>query len=712
MGKRNRKKTKRQRSRGGGLLLRGLRAGILLLLLLALAYLAIYGTRSLFYDLAEVGKMPQRSIVYDMDGEPYGYLHGENRILVKVDQVSEHFIQALLAREDSRYYRHFGFDPIGVLRAIVRNIQHGEFKEGASTITQQLARNSFDLGGKTLDRKLLELAVAIRIELAMSKDEILEAYMNRIYFGSGLYGIETASRAYYAKPASSLSLSEGALLAGLIRAPSRFSPFNNFELAVGERDAVLDRMAAVGFLKQEEAEGVKRWPVNINSNYRRQGLDDYAIEAIVADLELILAEKDREEGGLRIYTTIDPRLQELAESAIEAHLSEVESSNNFPHPQKSAHSGDGARTRYVQGAAVVLDNTSGGVRALVGGRDFTQSRYNRARLSKRQIGSAMKPFVYAAGFGRGLLPGTYVSDGQIEPGEIRSGNNQWRPANSDGKFGGLLPAVEGLVRSRNTMTVRVGEFAGLEAVRQLAANAGIEPKPPAFPAIYLGACETTLSHLTAAYSVFPNGGLRRQNYLIERIDDAQDRPVYRAAHITATVMDPGAAWLTNRALQEAIELGTGRRARALGVDYPVGGKTGTTNSYQDAWFIGYSSALTCGVWVGMDDSRTIMNRGYGSSLALPIWSKIMANVPRKRYPVREFQAAVPMQQVRLCRISGGLATSGCDRARTAYMTSLPAGMEPRITCQNHRGRPQQQESERQQFQPSDIIDAIRGFFGR
>ncbi len=712
MAKRNRKKSHWLGSLGKGLVFSVLRLAVVLVLVGILCFLAIYGSRALFYDLDEVGKMPQRSIVYDMDGKPYGYLHGENRILVNVDQVSEHFINALLAREDSRFYYHFGFDPIGVLRAIVRNIQSGELKEGASTITQQLARNSFDLGGKTLDRKLLELAVALRIEMAMSKDEILEAYMNRIYFGSGLYGIEAASRAYYDKPASALSLSEGALLSGLIRAPSRFSPFNNFDLAVRERDMVLDRMAATGFLKREEAEGVKRWPVNINKDYRRQGLDDYAMEAIVADLELILAEKDREEGGLRIYSTIDPRLQELAEGSIEAHLSEIESRSGFKHPPKSAHDGEGTPTRYVQGAAVVLDNDSGGIRAIVGGRDFKHSRFNRARLSERQIGSAMKPFVYAAGFGRGLLPGTYVSDGRIEPGEIRSSTDDWRPVNSDGKFGGLLPAAEGLVRSRNTMTVRVGEYAGLDAVRQLATNAGIAPKPPAFPAIYLGACETTLSYLTAAYSVFPNNGLRRQNYLIERIDDSQDRPVYRAAHISSTVMDPGSAWLTSRTLQEVVELGTGRRARSLGVDFPVGGKTGTTNGYVDAWFIGYSSTLTCGVWVGMDNAKTIMYRGYGSTLALPIWSKIMAEAPKNRYPAEELKPEVAMTSVRLCRVSGALATPACNNAGSAYMTSLPVGMVPQRSCQYHSGRQQQDRPERKPFRPSDIIDSIKGFFSR
>lgn len=715
------KKRQRRLQAGGrnkvsGWLGRLVRAGIKLMFLAGVLSVLFYGARAMVYDLSRVGTMPQRSIVYDMDGNVYGYLHGENRILVGLDAVSEHFLHALLAREDTRFRKHPGIDLVGVARAVVRNLRSGSLREGASTITQQLARNSFPLGGKNLDRKILEAFLAIRIELTMSKDDILEAYVNRIYFGSGLYGVEAASRAYFGVRAADLSLSQGALLAGLIRSPSRFSPFNNLDAAIRERDAVLDRMEAAGFIASGQAAVVKRWPVKINTGYRRQGLDDYGMEAVVADLELILAEKDREEGGLRIYTTLDPRMMTLAEEALDAHLSKVESRPGFPHPPKSAHAGGGRPTAYVQGAVVAIDNASGGIRAIVGGRNFADSRYNRARLASRQVGSAFKPFVYAAAYGGGLLPGTLVSDGPIQPGEIRSSLVRWSPSNSDGTFGGLLPAEEGLVRSRNTMTVRAGEFAGLDTVRRLSANMGVEPMPPALPAIYLGACNTTLSHLASAYTVFANNGVRRQNYLIERIDDAEDVPIYRAAHIESRVLDPGVAWLVTRSMRKVIEEGTGRAALAQGVDFPAAGKTGTTNDSVDAWFVGFTTSLTCAVWVGMDDASPVMPGGYGSTLALPVWSAILSKAPRNRYPPREFQPAVSLSRATLCRESGRLATDGCRSAGTAYTDTLPSAMIPTQACPVHAGtlahpRPHSGGEGDRGFSPGDLFRAFRHLFG-
>ncbi len=709
--------SRQSRSRGclGRLALTAFKFAVLITLLTILFYAA----RAMIYDLDNVGTMPQRSIVYDMDGNIYGFLHGENRILVELDDVSEHFIHALLAREDTRFYKHHGIDPVGIARAIVRNLRAGAMREGASTITQQLARNSFPLGGKNLDRKILEAALAIRMEISMSKDEILEAYVNRIYFGSGLYGVEAASQAYFGTSAANLSVSQGALLAGLIRSPSRFSPFNNLEDSVRERNAVLDRMETVGFLKKGEAATIKRWPVKINTAYKRQGLDDYGMEAVVADLALILADKDREEGGLRIYTTLDPRLMKIAENALEQHLSKVESRSGFPHPPRSAHPGGGRRTDYVQGAVVAIDNTTGGIRAMVGGRSFADSRFNRARLASRQTGSVIKPFVYAAAFGRGLLPGTFVSDGPILPGELRSApSSQWSPANSDGKFGGLLPLEDGLIRSRNTMTVRAAEFAGLDAFRTLAANAGIDPPPPSSPTASLGAGDTTLLHLTSAYSVFPNHGLRRQPYIIERIDDANDVPVYRAAHITSQAMDPGVAWLVTRTLQKAMETGTGQAARSYGVKFPAAGKTGTTNNAVDAWFAGFSSSLTCAVWVGMDDSSSIMPDGYGSTLALPIWSTIMAKAPPNRYPTRPFQPSIPLTTVSLCRETGQLATEGCRHAGTAYNDSIPVAMVPQRPCLTHagqlvqHGQEEASEKQRTRMSPTDLLRAFQHLFNR
>ena len=291
---------------------------------------------------------------------------------------------------------------------------------------------------------------------------------------------------------------------------------------------------------------------------------------------------------------------------------------------------------YLEGAVVVIDNASGGIRALVGGRDYAQSKFNRALApANRQVGSAFKPFVYAIAFSHGLLPGAAISDGPIQPGEIDGAGN-WSPANSDGTYGGTMPCSYGLVHSRNTMSVRVGQFAGLDAVQKVANDLGIAQNIPHGPASYIGSFESNLKDLTSAYTVFPNDGVRRQAYIIERIDDQQHKPIYLAAHITSQAIDPGAAWMTSEVMENVLTKGTAASARSLGFRLPAAGKTGTTNDYKDAWFVGYTSTLTCGVWVGFDQPTTIVARGYGAALALPVWTQVM-NKASRHYPAEPLQ---------------------------------------------------------------------------
>ncbi|HEX8310039.1 MAG TPA: PBP1A family penicillin-binding protein [Chthoniobacteraceae bacterium] len=676
----------------------------------------VYGFWASTFDMEGVKQMRERSTVYDMDGKVYSRLQGENRIVVPLAQVSRNFQEALLIREDARFFSHHGVDPIGIVRAIVRNFTSGATQQGASTLTQQLARNSFPLGGKTIHRKLLEAFVSARIEQHYTKEEILEHYVNRIYFGAGVYGVETASLAYFNKHAADLTVGEAAMVAGIIRAPTSFSPFTNMKGALHQRNQVLERMVKSDKLTRVQADAAKETPITLAKRRPIAAQENYAMDAVRRDLDQLLSEDQRDDGGLKIYTTIDPTLQRAAQTAVDAQLRKIEAKPGFPHPKKADFSDEAQaqelQTPYLQGSLVAVDNRTGGIRALVGGRDYAESKLNRALMSQRQIGSTFKPFVYAAAFERGLLPGAAIDDARIERGEVRQAAN-WSPENSDGTYKGLLRAEEGLIQSRNTMSVRVGERAGIESIAKVAGDAGIAGMPQQ-PSVYLGAFEATLAQITAAYTVFPNNGMRRQSYIIERIDDSAGEPIYRAAHISRPAMSPAVSWVTSSALMKVFERGTASTAKSLGFSKPAAGKTGTTNDYHDAWFVGYTSGLTCGVWVGLDKPATIMPKGYGSALALPIWVDAMKAASPQRYPAGNFKPPEPLRRTTVCNVSSRLATSGCDRAGTAYAAELPASLTPRDSCDSHRGgvlvdAPPQERTRRSG--PPGIFRSFRRFFG-
>ncbi len=665
---------------------------VTLLILAAGAGFAVflfYGTWAQTFDMKNVGEMPERNTVYDVDGKIYSRLAGANRLKVSLSEVSPFFISAVLAREDARFYEHKGIDWRGILRASVRDIMSGSAKEGASSITQQLARNSLPLGGRTLSRKVLEAMVALRIERQFTKQQILELYINRIYFGTGCYGVETASQAYFSKSASKLDLSEAAILAGLIRSPNRLSPLKNPEGAAMQGNVVLDRMVALKKITPAQAEQAKIAKITPHPKRLPQIQENYAMDAVQRDLSQLLTQDQIDNGGMSIYTTLDPAVQNAAQDALEKQLAKIEHQSNFHHPLKASYKppengeGDSAMP-YLEGAVVVIDNASGGIRGLVGGRDYAQSKFNRALTpANRQVGSAFKPFVYTVAFSHGLLPSSAISDGPIQPGEIEGAGN-WSPGNSDGTYGGTMPCSYGLIHSRNTMSVRVGQFAGLDAAQKVANELGVSQNVPHGPAIYIGSFETNLKDLSTAYCVFPNAGVRKQGYIIERIDNQQHKPIYRAAHISTPALDPGAAWMTSRLMEEVLTSGTAASARSLGFKLPAAGKTGTTNDYKDAWFVGYTTTLTCGVWVGFDQPTTIIPHGYGAALALPVWVQVM-NKAAQHYPAEPLQPAMPLQHTTVCSISNQLATTGCMAAGSAYDIDLPVDKVPNAACQIHGG---------------------------
>jgi penicillin-binding protein 1A len=709
------------KKKGSKLLRYGWKISLLVLLVAAgTGVFVFYAGWAATFDMQKVGEMPERNTVFDFDGKIYSRLAGANRLKVSLGEISPFFVDALLAREDSRFYQHGGIDWRGIVRALVRDVLSGSAKEGASSLTQQLARNSLPLGGRTINRKILEAMVALRIEQKFTKQQILELYINRIYFGSGCYGVETASQAYFGKNASKLNLSEAALLAGLIRSPNRFSPLKNPEGAAIQRNTVLDRLVELKKISKAQADEAKLARVNAHPKRLLQIQENYAMDAVQRDLNVILTQDQIDEGGLFIYTTLDPAVQNAAQQALETQLTKIEHQSNFRHPLKANYqppeTGEDSSMPYLEGAVVAIDNASGGIRGLVGGRDYAQSKFNRALSpANRQVGSAFKPFVYTLAFSQGLLPGAAISDGPITPGEIEGAGN-WAPGNSDGTFSGIQPVSYGLIHSRNTMSVRVGQFAGLDAVQKVATTLNLAENVPHGPAIYIGSFETNLRALTAAYTVFPNAGVRKQSYIIERIDDQDHNPIFRAAHIAVPALDPSAAWMSSELMEQVLTRGTAASARSLGFKLPAAGKTGTTNDYKDAWFVGYTSTITCGVWVGFDQPVTIIPHGYGAALALPVWTQVMTK-SAQRYPPQPLQPTMPIEHAMVCSVSNHLATSGCQAAGTAYEIDLPVDKVPAVACEVHGGDQMQFAQKLENFGqkagnlPGKLFNSFRKFFG-
>jgi len=655
--------------------------------------LGVYSQLAKGYDLAELGEMPERTVVLDSKGQVMGRLHGEDRIVVSLAEVSPWFVKALLAREDTRFYRHSGIDFIGVLRAMIRNLKDGRIVQGASTLTMQLARNSYpDLDDRSFHRKLLEMMLARRIEKAIGKDQILEHYINRIFFGPGLWGIQRASQVYFGKHASQLTLSEAALIAGLIRSPSRFSPFRNFNGAVKERDDVLRRLVEVRAITKEEEVAARYEEVILRGQPAFQSQGGYALDVIKRDLDLILEDKELREGGLRVITTLDKDLNEAVEGILDKRLREVEKLRGFAHPTKAGYDlswdmvSNVVETPYIQGATAVLNNDTGGVLALVGGRDYRQSKFNRATNGSRQIGSTVKPFVYAAGIEAGLMPGTLISDDPLKPGEISGVDATWNPGNSDGRFTGLQPLTTGLVQSRNTMTIRVGNYAGLDRVMETLADVGLPSGQKSTPQVFIGNVSGNAYQVAAAYSAFPNEGLRKRPYLIDQIVDKKGRVIFRAGIMEVDTISPGAAQVIRRMLSQVIDHGSASALRSeYGFKEAAGGKTGTTNNYKDAWFAGYTRGLTAAVWVGFDRGASIVEEGYGSRLALPIWADVMNRAVGLGYSSAVGRPEAPTSRVALCRHSSLLATGGCHAKGCAYEDELPYELVPGVFCDLHGG---------------------------
>lgn len=659
-------------------------------LLIAAMVLFNYDRLAARYDITAVGRMPLESTVTDGTGALIGYLHGENvGTPVALDQISPHFLHALLAREDSRFYRHHGIDHLGLVRAWLRNLREKRTVQGASTLTMQLTRMTFGLTGRTMQRKLLEMALARRIEKHFTKEEILTHYVNRVFLGTGMSGIEQAARGYFGKSAADLTVPEAAMLAGVIRAPNGFSPFRHYEAARREMRGTLHRMADEGLLTDEEAKVMgaarpevlpqDRW-MEMLRRHAKISEQNHLLKMVSDEIGTMFP-SHAGVGGLSIKTTFDSRLQLAAEEAVATHLTALENQPAYPHPTLAAHR-EGDPT-YLQAAVVVMENFTGAMRAVVGGRSFSDSAFNRATQAKRPMGSIFKPLVYGTAFERGLFPGMLVSDGAIRPGEIEWDRIGWNPENADGIFGGHLPVETGLIKSRNTMTVRVGERAGIEHVLAMMEHAGLgdaERAEPTAP-IYIGTVGADVRGVTSAYTIFATGGIRHEPYFIESVTDRDGTILYQHEDASYRVLSPGAAWLTSNILKKVLEEGgTAAGLRELGFSAAAGGKTGTTNDFQDAWFVGYTSRLAGGVWIGLDRPDTIMEGAYGGRIALPVWNDIMTRAEKIGYEFTDFAEPEEVISMELCRESGRLADEGCAASRNVYVEEVPHDLIPRKFC--------------------------------
>ncbi len=560
--------------------------------------------------------------VYSADDELLAELYKKKRDPVPLASIPEKLQQALIATEDRQFYEHSGVDIKGVARAIVRDVMAGEFVEGASTITQQLAKTLFLTPRKTLARKLREAFLAFQLERRYTKDEILELYLNQVYFGSGAYGVQAAAEKYFGKPVSELNISECALIAAMPKAPSVYSPLVNPDLAIERRNLVLRQMADTGVISREQYETASSRSFSPPEKSGNATRAPYFVDFVKKRLEDEIGAARLYTGGLTIETTLSLSMQRAAEKAVENGLAAL----------RRRMKKNGIEDPAPQAALIAIDVQTGGILAMVGGRDYYKSPYNRATMAKRQPGSAFKPIVYAHAIEQGLSQKTMLLDIPVAFQGARP-DIQWRPENFSNTYEGEMTLRKALTHSANIPAVRLMAKLGTSSVIDFAHSLGIESKLSPNISLALGTSELALMELTAAYAVFPNRGEYIAPSAVQAIKDANGRFVQQSEIRKKAVMTEADAAIMVDLLQGVINEGTGGKARRIA--RPVGGKTGTTNKYKDASFVGFSPSIAVGVWVGCDDYTTLGPYETGARAALPIWTEFMQDALKER-PFRFF----------------------------------------------------------------------------
>jgi penicillin-binding protein 1A len=608
---------------------------------------------------------------YSADGQPW-FRMDEQRHDVTLDAIAPALRDAVVAVEDHRFYHHIGIDPIGLGRAVFRDVSRGGRMEGGSTLTQQLARTLFLSNKRTIARKAQEAVIALLLEQELSKKQILELYLNRVFLSAGVYGVETMSENMFGKAAARLSLPEAAMIAGLIRAPSALSPWSNYDGALERSHTVLRRMREEGVISEAQEQAALR------ARPRVLGFPG-VVEARHGYAKEFLRQQFRERFGgdhppdWKVQTTFVPELQDAAERAVE-----------------------GALRRYgkadLQAALVAIDPATGDILAMVGGRDFRESQFNRAWRSKRQPGSAFKPFLFAAALGQGYSP-VSVLDGltRIAP----QGPDEWAPRNAHLEEEDALTLRAALIESNNRAAALLQQRIGSRPVLRLASDVGLRDLPDV-PSLALGTGVVTPLDLTAAYAAFPNGGLAVRPRAIEQVTDADGGVAWDNPARQDRVISDAVAFQMTSMMEDVLDRGTGATARSTyGVRFAAAGKTGTTDAFKDAWFVGFTSSTVAGVWVGDDQPASIGRDAYGARYALPIWADFIKAATRTR-PAREFTPSSEMEEVQLCKVSYLRPVEGCP-VYTEYFK--PGDGIPSRLCPIHQG------TVKQQFKR-----AVQGFF--
>jgi penicillin-binding protein 1A len=622
------------------------------------------------------------TVFYDASGQPWFRLD-EQRRDVPFEQISTFFKDAVIAVEDHRYYLHPGIDPIGFTRAVVYNLRSGEGRQGGSTLTQQLARTLFLSNSQTYGRKAKEAALAVMLETFLSKKEILQLYMNRVYLSGGVYGVEAMSQRMLRKRASELTLGEAALMAGIIRAPATYSPWTHFEQARQRSFVVLQRMREEGKITvaQEQAaraERIEIRPQTSTSNARH----GYAKEYLRQQFRNVYGGDNPPDW--KVHTTFVPEIQDAAEAAVRDGLRRI----GVPG---------------LQAAMVALDPETGNILAIVGGVDFTRTPFNRAVRSRRQPGSAFKPFVYAAALDRGLSPVSSING--LRQVAVQAGEGVWIPRDERAGDQDSLTLREAFIESNNAAAVMLQQTIGTRPVLRLADDLGVTGQPDV-PSLALGSGLVTPLDLTAAYAVFPNGGFHVRPRSLVSVTNASGDRVLQVHAQREQILSPDVAFQMVSLLQDVVNRGTGSGARANGVRGAIAGKTGTTSEYRDGWFVGFSRSVVAGVWVGFDQPHTIREGASGGRVALPIWADFMRRTATL-LPAGAFTPPETLRAEELCSFSYHRPVEGC----TTYVEYFKDGDEvPAKLCTLHEGNLKQKARRAVQGLLGALGRSIRGIF--
>ncbi len=547
----------------------------------------------------------------------------EDRKIIKIAEVPKIVIYAFVAAEDARFFQHGGLDLQSMSRAFFKNLEAGHIVQGGSTITQQVAKSLYLSSERSYIRKIREALLAFKIDRYLSKDEILNLYLNHIYLGHGTYGIEAASEGYFGKSARYLNLSEAALLAALPKAPTSYSPFLHYDKARQRQAYVLERMYEDKYISLAEKERALAAPLRLKSIRPKDKIAPYFVENVRRYILEKYGSDTLYKEGLEVFTTLNIKMQKSARDAVEKGLRELEEREGYPAGE-------------AQGALLAMESSTGAIRAMVGGRNFSRSEFNRATQSRRQPGSAFKPFIYTAAFDKGMTPATVILDAPIVF-EDRSTNTVWKPQNFDQKFTGPTTLHNALVHSRNIITIKILQTIGVDYVTAYAGNMGISSPLHKNLSLALGTSGLTLQELVRGYGVLANGGKKVNPFFIKKIVDRTGHIFEESQVVSEQVIDPRIAFMATHIMQDVVESGTGRAVKSIG--RPVAGKTGTTDEMRDAWFLGFTPSLVAGVWVGFDQERTLGKQEVGGRAAAPIWLYFMegalAGTPVEVFPVPE-----------------------------------------------------------------------------